>query len=1364
MRVLKLCLLLVLSVAFGLPAEAHINPKAQQARENAQNQSTNNGTVNYREDCTTADTQIDQAINNVRARLTTGGDVWWDRSDARYVVPATGNVSSIFAGGVWLGGFDPGGNLKVAAQQYGNASGRSDFWPGPLDPESGTTDLEICNRWDRFWTVTSDDVELHLRLFQAAEEGSGSYGPDDIPANIKGYPARGNQFFAEINEFELPNTSQGLGSFFDENGNGLYEPLDGDYPIIEIRGCDDPQYADEMIFWIYNDAGGVHEESMGDAIQMEVQVQAFAYSTNDELNDMTFQRYKLINRAIEDIDSTYFAMWVDADLGCYLDDYIGCDTTRELMYIYNADATDGQPGTQCQGVPTYGTEIPVLGVDYFRGPLKPIFEGDEIVDTVLLGMSSFTYFNNPGGNPPPGTTDPETAVEYYNYLSGTWKDGSPFTFGDDGYQDGDVIEYAFPGNPADPTEWSMCEASLPEYDRRTVQASGPFRLRPGAVNELIVGVPWVPNRPYPCPDMRRIFAADDLAQALFDNCFDITDGPDAPDVDWIELDQTVVAVFTNDPETSNNFNQEYQEKDLFAPAGTEDSLYVFEGYQLYQLKGPDVSIADLDDPDRARLVAQVDVQNGVDDIYNWEAAEGPGDLEVSVPVLQVEGGDNGIRTTFQITEDLFATTGSRRLVNHTTYYYVALAYAYNNYKPFDPFETEDNAGQRRPFLQGRRNIGASPSQSYYAVTPRPITYQQLNTDYGTTPVITRVDGLGAGDNFLDITEETREAIVSGDFNGEVTYESNGGPVDVVIYNPLEVRNGEFLLELKDADMDDEEVGGDATWVLTDVATGETIATSNTTIANANEQIIGEYGFSINFAQTLDVGANDATDRTNGGIGYAEEYLDGSQGGWFGAVGAQLRDQILIYDWVDTREGENDFDRDRFQALDRIGPGNFVPYSLLDYRPGDQPTGFGTVSPVFLNSSGNIARTDLSTVNNVDIVFTNDKSKWSRCVIVETANQFYEEVGAATVGGATNMQLRAQPSVGKDDSNGDGLPDEDGDLDCIDDEPIMGKGWFPGYAVDVESGRRLNIFFGENSTYGNPDNEVFAEAERYLDGQPTGADMMFNPTSQLFLETNSPLTTIYNFLTGGQHHVYVTDQPYDECEYLYDRMKTGSSIRIASALKQVKWAGTILPSQDAEFLSYADGLIPNDVVVKLRVSNPYQVELEFDDNINDNEDDNCVEPTIPARTGSGVNNFHPAYRLTFEEVAPTDLTAEQVETALDSINVVPNPYYAFSEYEDDQFDNIVKITNLPARATVTIYSLDGKFIRQYERDEVPQMPEGTNRAITTQQINPDLEWDLKNAKGIPIASGVYLIHVNAPGLGERTLKWFGIRRQFDPTGL
>ncbi len=83
----------------------------------------------------------------------------------------------------------------------------------------------------------------------------------------------------------------------------------------------------------------------------------------------------------------------------------------------------------------------------------------------------------------------------------------------------------------------MCTAGLPFGDRRTIQASGPFRLDPGAVNELIIGVVWVPDQVYPCPNIRKLQDADDISQGLFDACFDQLDGPDAPDVDFIELDR-----------------------------------------------------------------------------------------------------------------------------------------------------------------------------------------------------------------------------------------------------------------------------------------------------------------------------------------------------------------------------------------------------------------------------------------------------------------------------------------------------------------------------------------------------------------------------------------------------------------------------------------------------------------------------------------------------------------------------------------------------------------------------------------------------------------------------------------------------------
>jgi len=42
----------------------------------------------------------------------------------------------------------------------------------------------------------------------------------------------------------------------------------------------------------------------------------------------------------------------------------------------------------------------------------------------------------------------------------------------------------------------------------------------------------------------------------------------------------------------------------------------------------------------------------------------------------------------------------------------------------------------------------------------------------------------------------------------------------------------------------------------------------------------------------------------------------------------------------------------------------------------------------------------------------------------------------------------------------------------------------------------------------------------------------------------------------------------------------------------------------------------------------------------------------------------------------------------------------------------------------------------------------------------VEWDLTNTEAIPIASGVYIIHVEIPGVGEKILKWFGTMRKVD----
>jgi hypothetical protein len=100
--------------------------------------------------------------------------------------------------------------------------------------------------------------------------------------------------------------------------------------------------------------------------------------------------------------------------------------------------------------------------------------------------------------------------------------------------------------------------------------------------------------------------------------------------------------------------------------------------------------------------------------------------------------------------------------------------------------------------------------------------------------------------------------------------------------------------------------------------------------------------------------------------------------------------------------------------------------------------------------------------------------------------------------------------------------------------------------------------------------------------------------------------------------------------------------------------------------------------------------------------------------------------------------------LESIGIVPNPYYAFSGYEASRLDNRVKFTNLPRTCTISIYSVSGALIRKYRKDN----------DLTY------LDWDLKNQYNVPIAGGTYICHIEVPGAGETVLKWFGVIRPVD----
>ena len=423
--------------------------------------------------------------NNIQAGLLNGGDLFWDLDEAQFIpnpIPGGFNPATIFAAGLWVGGIDPGGNLKLAAQTY-RTNETTDFWPGPLTTD-GITEYQVCKNWDRFFSVKGKDIREFLeKLPTLAADPAAAIAqyPD-----IMGWPASGNAYFPGIWGFVLPNTPNGWAEFHDADGDGVYDPLKGDYPVVAPEG---KEVVPAEIFWcVFNDegAGAVHSASLASPLLIEIQLTVWAFHCTDQpvLENSVFTAHKIINRSTERIDSCMVGLWVDFDLGCYVDDFMGCDSALSAFFTYNEDPTDGSTGAICTGgVTTFADNPPVQSVVLLNNPLH-----------------RFIYYENTSvGSPAPAVSDPDLPLEFYRYLNGHWRDGNPITYGGTGYQSGGAqANYAFPGDPADPNAWSMCTANLTAGDHRVVASSKAGSLLPGQSAELISAWTVHPDPDLPC--------------------------------------------------------------------------------------------------------------------------------------------------------------------------------------------------------------------------------------------------------------------------------------------------------------------------------------------------------------------------------------------------------------------------------------------------------------------------------------------------------------------------------------------------------------------------------------------------------------------------------------------------------------------------------------------------------------------------------------------------------------------------------------------------------------------------------------------------------------------------------------------------
>ncbi len=1383
-------------------------------------QATNSG------DCTQATSSADLDINNVRTKILTAGDMWWDpfQSNAKYEIPKGSKRNSLFAGSLWIGGYDAvnGGNLKVAAMTYRQTG--VDFWPGPLTEKTAEVSKDRCDHFDRIFQITR------------AESDDAVASP-----NVLGWPGNGNVNDAgTIGSFGEESV---LAPYRDVNNNGIYDPAGGDRPkffnpAVDTAGCkscgtqNSYIYGDKALWWVFNDKGNTHQESKSSsALGLEIHAQAFAFTTDDEINDMTFYQYEIINRSPSPLYRTYFAQWVDPDLGYANDDLVGCDVARGLGYVWNNDDND-------EGAEGYGTLPPALGIDFFQGPLADAADGvdndrdgtiDEPCEEII--MSRFVYYNN-DANPKNG--NPSQTRDFYNYMNGVWRDGTNMRYptpnngtvvtgnGTSGASD---ANYMFPGD-TDPDHannpWEDGGTGSVAGDRRFLQSAGKFTMQPGAHNYITTGVVWARD---PSGSRRNsvklVQAADDKAQRLFDNCFKVVDGPKAPDVVLQELNKKIIITLTNTKSIEN-----YNEKDpVIVPNPTSPPLYVwdpnyrFQGYKIYQLRRADVTSSELEDASVARLAFQCDLKDGVTDITNYEFDKNLGGI---APKTRVKGENLGVKHSFIINKDLFAE-GSGDLVNHKSYYFLAVAYAYNNFKQYKlnttpvvtsivingstkTFDTDAPAfnGQPKPYLQGRTNV-----KSYTAVPHLPNSEfggTKVQADYGEGVEMTRLSGRGNGGNALEFTDETLNEIVNTGFMKEPLYKQGKGPLSVKVIDPLRVVKADYTVEFIDPSQNKKldwqnypsgnssfngtTVQGFGNYnftntVCSDSAVFKVTCTYDTVDAAGNsnhvtavyysdkmlkfndEYIIEGKGIAITVGQVREPGPNGrhaygAKDKNfsyeanDGLISSSIEFTDKNKP-WLTGIANNPNGTSSRF-WVrgGTVKGgfqQSIFDANPSASYNAVVGGTWGPMPLCYIDPkapwlttpdnlsSAQPGLFASVAPNKLQGSNmsNFSPYRLSTMSklaSVTVVITTDKTKWTRCPVINTMD--YAEPTASGIPNRYSIVRKA--SVDKDGNTGTS------EANLV---SSYGMGWFPGYAVNLETGERLNMVFGEDTT-------------NLVDN---GYDMKWNPTGSISAGTKQ--------VWGGRHFVYVLGvnsadgaprYEGDFGKWAFDLLKTqvptsfGSD---ANAFKDVNFRSIAQVLRDAMWvnvplLAKGYNLLDCDAKINIQVAKPYAVGY------------NSVVNSASASNGllaGAPNNNYPSYKFNTSKIATIYNDKATAEDALSFVKVVPNPYYAYSAYEYSQIDTRVKITNLPDLCTVSIYTTSGMLVRKFDRDITKvkgysdaNLNSGYNKVNTD---NTDIDWDIKNASGVPIASGMYIIHIVDKKTGkEKTVKWLGVLRPVD----
>ncbi len=402
--------------------------------------------------------------------------------------------------------------------------------------------------------------------------------------------------------------------FYDGDGDGVYNPVD-----LNGNGIWDPTedapdiLGDETVWCVYNDGKPSGERGAFSNVEpqgIEIRQTVFAYARQGNLGNVIFLRYSILNTgAVADLlDSVYFGVWADPDLGEYTDDLVGCDTTLDAGFVYN-DGDDKE----------FGENPPCFMIDFFQGPWEytgnpddeaynvrgPILGIDTIKGAKNLPLTSFVHYMQ--SHPTQG--DPDNEYQARNYLLGFNQQGQvidacDWEFGAVNGVDCEDVDtrYMYSGDPVTGLGWIN---TFPT-DQRQMSNTGPFNLEKGKPVDIVVA--YVIGRGETALNSVEVAKEiDRLAQIIYSSNFASPNPPPPVNPVVATNDTSITLTWDTAPQVNYRDKNDDLNYDMF-----------FESYVVYQYQANSTSALE-DGKNNKKIIAKYDIADSIFTLYTEDS-------------------------------------------------------------------------------------------------------------------------------------------------------------------------------------------------------------------------------------------------------------------------------------------------------------------------------------------------------------------------------------------------------------------------------------------------------------------------------------------------------------------------------------------------------------------------------------------------------------------------------------------------------------------------------------------------------------------------------------------------------------------------